>query len=153
MTLEQAELFCKIYHHKFVVMKYLGEIIRDLVSRAEVHDMSKFDEDEFPLYLEAQKDFKDKPYGTPEHDQMREKYQNVLQRHYNKNRHHPEHHPNGVEGMTLVDLLELLVDWKAASLKDNGGDINNSIKVCAEKYNLTPQLVKILENTARNYKL
>lgn len=75
----------------------------------------------------------------------------------------PEDHPSvqyvkhavaqeeaSVNGMSLFDLLEMLVDWKAASerMKD-GGDIWRSIEINTGRFNLSPQLVSILRNTAR----
>ena len=32
-----------------------------------------------------------------------------------QNRHHPEYYEDGIAGMTLVDLEEMLSDWEAAS--------------------------------------
>ena len=54
-----------------------------------------------------------------------------------------------VNDMTLIDLLETFCDWKAASLRHNTGNIRKSIEVNAGRFELSPQLVKILENTAR----
>jgi len=39
----------------------------------------------------------------------------AIEHHYKNNRHHPEHFNNGIDEMNLVDLIELLCDWKAAS--------------------------------------
>ena len=73
----------------------------------------------------------------------------ALAHHYANNRHHPEHHKNGVDDMTLIDVLEMLIDWKAASERHNDGNILKSIEKNADRFGLSPQLVKILENTAK----
>jgi hypothetical protein len=51
--------------------------------------------------------------------------------------------------MTLLDLIEMLVDWKAASERHNTGNINKSIEVNGERFQMSPQLIKIFENTAK----
>lgn len=56
----------------------------------------------------------------------------------------------GVEGMSLFDVLEMFMDWKAATERmQGGGDIWRSIEINAERFKLSPQLVSILKNTAR----
>lgn len=154
MTFEQLKELAAIYHHKFLVSKFLTPIIQDLIKRSEDHDNSKFSEEEFLGLVEAMDDIRKYPYGTPEYNEMRQKHSKTYNVHYKKNRHHPEHYINGIEDMDLLDLIEMLVDWKSASMRtENGGTIAGSIKIGTEKYNISPQLVKILENTARNYKM
>jgi len=59
--------------------------------------------------------------------------------------------PNKLEHMNLVDLIELLADWKAASERNKNGCIYNSIEINSYRYNICPQVRKILENTVREY--
>lgn len=154
MTLEEAKEFAAIYHHKYLVLQYLNPIIQELIKRGEEHDNSKFGEDEFPIIVASIADFQKHPYGSPEYDAMRLKYVNAFAIHHKKNRHHPEHFPEGVDGMTLMDLVEMLCDWKAASLRTRGdGTIQKSLAIASEKYKLSPQLIKILENTAKACKM
>ena len=65
-----------------------------------------------------------------------------------RNRHHPEHHKNGIDDMTLPDILEMFADWKASSERQNSGNILKSIEHNSGRFNINPQLVKIFENTA-----
>ena len=53
--------------------------------------------------------------------------------------------------MTLVDLLELICDWKASSMRHEDGDINRSIEVNKDRFKLSDQLVDILKNTVKEY--
>lgn len=53
-----------------------------------------------------------------------------------------------VNGMNLLDIVEMLLDWKAASERHNDGNILKSIQHNTKRFNLSPQLVSILENTA-----
>ena len=52
-----------------------------------------------------------------------------------------------VNGMNLIDILEMLCDWKAASMRHNEGEIRESIKINTSRFGLSPQLVSILSNT------
>jgi hypothetical protein len=51
--------------------------------------------------------------------------------------------------MTLLDLIEMLCDWKAASERHNDGDIMRSIIVNKERFAISDQLTGILERTCR----
>lgn len=51
-------------------------------------------------------------------------------------------------GMTLIDLLEMFCDWKASSMRHNDGNIRKSVEINAGRFKMSPQLVRILENTA-----
>ncbi len=50
--------------------------------------------------------------------------------------------------MNLIDLVEMLCDWKAASMRHHDGNIRRSIEINGDRFGLSPQLVRILENTA-----
>jgi hypothetical protein len=70
--------------------------------------------------------------------------------HYANNRHHPEFYAiSGVYGMNLLDLLEMVCDWKAAGEMSANGSFQQSIEYNTERFSLTPELVRILENTGR----
>jgi hypothetical protein len=49
--------------------------------------------------------------------------------------------------MNLFDLLEMFIDWNAAVKRHDDGDINKSIEINTKRFNLSPQIVQILENT------
>jgi hypothetical protein len=53
-----------------------------------------------------------------------------LKHHYAYNRHHQEFFgEDGVDGMTLVDLIEMLPDWKAATERHDDGDLAKSLEI------------------------
>jgi hypothetical protein len=67
-----------------------------------------------------------------------------------------EYFKNGLKGMTLVDLIEMLCDWKAASLRNKGGDIRKILSILiqrhADKFGYAPlDIFKVLENTIAEY--
>ncbi len=43
--------------------------------------------------------------------------------------------------------VELLCDWKTATLRHADGDINKSIEFSAKRFGMSEQLVQILRNT------
>jgi hypothetical protein len=88
------------------------------------------------------------PYGGPEYKAAIAELGPALAHHYAENPHHPEHFPNGVDGMNLFDVVEMLIDWKAATerMKD-GGDIRRSLEINTSRFQLSPQLAQVLKNT------
>lgn len=54
---------------------------------------------------------------------------------------------SSVNEMNLIDILEMACDWKAATLRHNDGDIKKSLEINTKRFDLSPQLVRILENT------
>lgn len=89
-------------------------------------------------------------YGSDELAQCREQMGEGLQHHYENNSHHPEHYSNGIDGMNLIDLLEMLADWKAATTRmEIEGDILESITINTERYGISDQLAQILKNTVK----
>ena len=63
------------------------------------------------------------------------------------NSHHPEHYESGVDGMNLFDVIEMLLDWKAASERHKDGDIAQSIEKNRVRFKISDQLAEILHNT------
>ena len=53
----------------------------------------------------------------------------------------------GVDGMNLFDVVEMLMDWKAASERQSNGDIRRSLETSITRFKLSPQLASILLNT------
>lgn len=55
---------------------------------------------------------------------------------------------NGIAGMNLVDLMEMLCDWKAASMRmKDGGDIRESIAYNAKRFDIPEPIVQLLLNS------
>jgi hypothetical protein len=53
--------------------------------------------------------------------------------------------------MDLLDLVEMFFDWKAATERTKDGDIRKSVEINSTRFNLSPQLVNIFNNTITNY--
>jgi hypothetical protein len=71
----------------------------------------------------------------------------ALDHHYANNSHHPQFYKNGIDGMNLLDLVEMFFDWKAATERTKDGDIRKSIEINSTRFNISPQLVSIFVNT------
>lgn len=71
----------------------------------------------------------------------------AIEHHYAMNSHHPEHYINGIDGMTLIDLIEMFCDWIAATKLHKDGNIKNSLKINKDRFNISDQLYNIFINT------
>jgi hypothetical protein len=146
-------LNCLNETHKHVrsVQKYLNIFIGDIIRRGESHDDSKFEEPELSVFAENTEKLGKTEYGSEEYKELLEQVKPAITNHYSKNRHHPEHWSNGINDMTLVDLLEMIADWKAATARNKNGNIRTSIDHNSKRYNIDAQLTQILHNTVREY--
>jgi hypothetical protein len=126
----------------------IDQAVENLAERAIAHDLSKLEEPELSGYEGLSQALKGLTYGTPEHRAAFAPYKEIIQHHYASNRHHPEHWQMGVTDMSLLDIIEMLADWKAANDR-NGGDFGHSIQVSVNRFRISEQLHAILINTAK----
>ena len=137
------------FKHVKKVQEYMNLFIKDLINRSENHDNTKFEEPERSGFAKHTAELSKIEYGSEEYKNNLDKLKPVIEHHYSKNRHHPEHWPNGIKDMTISDLVEMLSDWASATERNLNGNLRKSIEINAEKYKMTPQLRQILENTVR----
>ena len=137
--------------HIHMVRELLHGMISELDDRARKHDQSKLESPEAEILAEHTPDLAKTTYGTPEYDELLKKVQPALDHHYANNRHHPEHWPDGINDMTLLDLVEMLCDWKAATTRNKNGNIRKSIEHNKERFEMSDQLTQIFENTVREH--
>lgn len=148
LTIEQQACNYQTFRHIERVRNLLNIIIQDLLRRAEEHDQSKLESPEVELFTEYTPKLAASVYGSPEYNELKEKMQVALDHHYAHNSHHPEFWPKGIRGMTLMDVIEMIVDWKAASERHQTGNILKSIEINKMRFNIGPELEDILLNTA-----
>ncbi len=129
------------------VRALLQRIIDDLQTRAIRHDQSKLERPEVAIFTEYTPKLAGSTYGSDEYKQFLAEMKPALDHHYAHNSHHPEHYSNGVDGMSLLDVVEMLCDWKAATMRHKDGDIQQSLEINTKRFNMSPQLVSILRNT------
>lgn len=135
--------------HKREVKKNINKFCAAMKVRALHHDDSKLVPPEKAGFDDSTQMLSQMEYNSPEYKKSLENLKTTLDHHYGTNDHHPQHFENGVNGMTLYSLVEMFYDWLAATKRNKNGDIFESIKQNAKRFNLSPQLVDILTNTAK----
>lgn len=130
------------------VRDFLGEAISAIRQRGIDHDASKLESPEVEVFEEASARLRGLTYGSADYADCLADMKPALDHHYAHNRHHPEHFAGGVHGMTLIDLVEMLADWKAATLRHADGDLLRSIEINAKRFEICPEIVGILKRTA-----
>ena len=132
------------------VRKKLNVLIDVLNKRAILHDKSKLEEPEFSLWKKMDEEPR-YPYGSEEYKDKIKRYSSLFNMHYEKNPHHPEHFPNGIQDMTLVDLIEMLCDW--ISYKDDIR-VTEAIEIVnqqSNRFGYSDEIKNLLINTLIDY--
>jgi len=148
LTIEQRATNNETFRHIERLRNLLNICVRDLLSRGELHDQTKLESPEVEIFTEYTPKLAKCTYGSKEYNSYLKEIGQILEHHYASNRHHPEHFKNGIEDMNLLDIVEMLCDWKAASERHDNGNIRKSIEINGDRFKLSPQLIKILENTS-----
>src|SRR5690554_105212 len=135
--------------HSLRVGELMVRAISELAERSVRHDRSKTEDPELAVFNEFTPKLRHSTYGSDEYKGFLEAMGEGLAHHYAHNRHHPEHFgANGINGMTLIDLIEMLADWKAATERHDDGDLLRSLGIQQERFGISAQLSQILHNTA-----
>ena len=129
------------------VNKNLIEFAMAILERAKKHDESKLHSPEKEIFDKYTPILKDLKYGTKEYFDNMENIKPATDHHYKNNSHHPQFHEKGIDGMCLIDIIEMFADWKAATKRTEGGDILKSIEINKDRFKMSEQLVNILKNT------
>jgi hypothetical protein len=131
------------------VQERVQQVTNNLTVRASYHDMSKLAEPEKSGFDALTPKLQSLVYGSPEYRAALDDARPIIEHHYAVNDHHPEHYPNGIAGMTLPALVEMLCDWKAASERTKQGSILQSLAHNKERFGIDDQLHSILVNTVK----
>jgi len=128
---------------------FLTEVRVSLLLRRVNHDKSKLEEPEKSVFDAMTPKLKGSTYGSDEYKGFLAAMKPALDHHYAHNSHHPEHYPDGIRGMCLLDVIEMLADWKAATMRHADGDLAKSIEINQKRFGYGDELKAILINTAR----
>lgn len=123
---------------------------KELLDRGNVHDNSKLYSPEKEEFDRLTPILKQLTFGSEEYNNSLKELNKTLEHHYYVNSHHPQHYKNGINGMNLFDIIEMFMDWKAASERTNNGDIRVSIQYNQKRFEISEQLSQVFQNTA-NY--
>lgn len=110
----------------------LMQVVDRLHDRAIRHDNSKLLSPEKEIFDEYTPKLRATTYGSDEYKQHLAAMGRGLAHHYQVNSHHPEHYENGIRGMDLMDVIEMVCDWMAAVQRHADGDIHESIELNQE---------------------
>ena len=135
-----------LVQHKQWVAQNMQTAANELFQRAAIHDNSKFSPEEFEPYEEAFPNLQKYAYGSEELRAELRKIKPAIHHHFSVNRHHPEYHENGINGMNLIDVLEMVCDWMAASKRSQTG-IDKGLEINRERYGISDQLFEIIKHT------
>lgn len=133
--------------HIALVGDLLDEVCAELAVRRQVHDESKLIEPEKSGFDVIRPRLDRDDIESDAYKATLQEFDAVLRHHYDHNRHHPEHFADGIAGMTLWDVVEMLCDWAAASQRKPGGRVN--LQWAANRFAIERQLLRILENTVK----
>jgi Family of unknown function (DUF5662) len=146
--MQNEEALRKTWDHIDLVMRLLASAQIELMRRQFTHDRSKLASPEWEMFAEITHKLEGLTYGSAEYEAQRQEMLGAaLGHHYSHNRHHPEFFKKCVEGMNLFDVLEMFVDWSAATRRHADGNIYESIEINRDRFGLSEQLVKIFKNT------
>ncbi len=137
--------------HIHEVQTRLGEIVSALQCRALCHDQSKLVSPEVETFDEYTPKLKDSTYGSDEYKAFLAGMGEGLEHHYDVNDHHPEHFDDGIHAMNLVQMVEMLCDWKAATMRHADGDLRRSIEQNAERFGYGGEITGLLLSTAESF--
>lgn len=147
LSLEEQATNAQTLQHIQRVQHYLHRFAKELLDRAEKHDQSKLGSPEVELFTEFTPKLAGSTYGSPEYEGFRKAMGPALAHHYAACRHHPEHFDNGIWGMNLVDVVEMLCDWLAAVERHANGDPFRSLEINRGRFGIADQLVSTIRNT------
>ena len=146
---EQSEVATNYETMKHIrnVQRCINIVLNALIKRADEHDQTKMESPEVEGFTEVTHKLAGSTYGSDEYKKFLAQLKPALDHHYSRNRHHPEHFKDGIEDMNIIDLVEMLCDWKAATIRHKDGNLKKSIEHNQDRFSLSPQLTKVLENS------
>ena len=134
----------KILSHKSFIDKNFNQLVSKLNERRDLHDISKFKEDEYKGFLELDSEEVSKLYDTDQEEYKKRIANNVgIELHYSRNSHHPEHYNyepttgsylgEWYKYMSFLAVIEMVIDWKSAC-ETYGSDFGESVEKSIKRF-------------------
>lgn len=114
MITDETKTLATIIRHRAQVSFLLRELAREFERRADLHDVSKFQLDELEGFVEVNRIAREHAFGSEEYNNSLKDNQ-AIALHFSRNPHHPEYHAGGINDMSFIDFIEMVVDWIAAN--------------------------------------
>lgn len=147
MSDSQNDWRFKTLRHMETVRNFLQVCIGELLQRGMQHDQTKLEPPEADTFEAYTPKLRGAAYGSEEYKTFLKEMAPALKHHYATYRHHPEHHAGGMQDMTLIDLLEMLCDWKASSMRMLDGDIYKSLDMNQQRFGYSDETKRFMKNT------
>lgn len=148
----EFQFYRDTWDHIVQVQNNISEVMDNLSVRRSVHDRSKLSLPERKGFMQMAEELKlaDTEYGSDEYRAILRKYKDsTIGHHYAANDHHAEHFNSGYADMNLLQKLEMLADWYAATKRMKNGDLRTSIIKNAGRFGYDSVEIFVLINTAR----
>lgn len=142
---------CQVETQKHIerVRHYIKFFTDRLHQRGIDHDHCKLESPEVEVFAEYTPKLAETSYGSPEYQENLAQMKVALDHHYAQSRHHPEHFEHGILDMNLIDIIEMLCDWKASTERQHDGNILKSIERNAQRFGYDDQMKRIMLNTVK----
>ena len=141
---EGIKTLTTILKHRGLVQKYLHILSQKLEIRAIAHDLSKLRIDEFSGFVAINKVAREHPYGSKEYKKSL-KDNDVIDLHFSRNSHHPEYHEAQVADMGLFDIIEMVCDWKSASMTYGNTTLLEALEIQIKRFGLTKEQLYLIK--------
>ena len=148
LSLEEQAVNYATLRHIESVRNVLNAVVCELLKRGESHDQLKLEQPELSGFLTHTHKLSSTEYNSPEYKAMLDELKPTLAHHYANYRHHPEHFPNGIDDMNLVDIIEMFCDWKASTARNKNGNLLQSIENNRSRFRMSDQMINVFKNTA-----
>lgn len=143
----ELEILTDILRHISEVAENLAVMRADLERRGLGHDRSKLEELEFCAFTKTRPQFKRANYMSKEYQECIDAIKPAIDHHYRNNRHHTGFHKGGFADMNLLDILEMLADWKAASRRSPDLSLKDSLPKAFERYGIPENMQRHIRAT------
>lgn len=135
--------------HIEAVKVLIAECVSELMKRGLEHDASKLQEPEWSSFEKNTALLKNMKFGSAEYEAVKASMKPALDHHYANNRHHPEHFENRCSGMNLIDLLEMVCDWKASNVRSPDTKLEDSVELLQKRFGYGDEVKWLILNTCR----
>lgn len=109
--------------HLMFVRLALHSVVHALEQRSDIHDASKMLDDEFAGFSRINAAARVHKFGSQEYKDGLKSEKPTIDLHFSRNTHHAEYYGElpearingrGAEGMTFLDIIEMVCDWWGA---------------------------------------
>jgi hypothetical protein len=136
-----------IQQHRAEVKSIINRLTVMAEHRGDIHDQSKLLPPEADTFTKHVTSLAKIEFGSSEYNTHLEEMGCAIKHHYAVNRHHPEHHDQGIKDFNIIDLLEFCADIRSASRQQNGGNVLKSLGILQARFGYSDDLASIIKNT------